>query len=258
MEQTKELFLTPESIEFYLKSKAEEGVQASTINKYRGAYKNLLSWLGSDCLVNALRLRKWREHLECSGYSKVTVQKYVSRINSLLKYYGRKDLCIPRPLQKDLTGKKFGYLTVLGATDQRSHRYVVWRCVCKCGKEIEVPSTSLIEGNTTSCGCLNIEILQHINRYEEGTELRAALQEKILNPNSASGYVGVQPKRDKWTAYINYKGVRYHLGTYNNMEEAVKARARAKELVMEDAARIYEETAHLYGETPHRPPKPTK
>ncbi len=48
------------------------------------------------------------------------------------------------------------------------------------------------------------------------------------------------------------------MGTYSKLEDAVKARARAKEAVMEDAARIYEETDHLYGEAPRRPPRPEK
>lgn len=40
---------------------------------------------------------------------------------------------------------------------------------------------------------------------------------------------------DKWQARITYKGVQYSLGCYFNIDDAVKARARAKELVMADA-----------------------
>ncbi len=252
------LMFTPESVESYLQAVQSEGVAPSAIVKYRNAMNNLSLWLGDNLALDADRLRSWRQYLDTFGYSKHTVQKYITQVNNYLHHYGHDDLHIPKPMRNDLTGKTFGYITAIEPLEQRHHRYVVWRCVCKCGKEIEVPSGMLLGGHTTSCGCLNMEILQHRNRYEEGTELRQALEEKILNPNSASGYVGVQPKRDKWTAYITYKKKTYNLGTYSNIEDAIKARARAKEAVMEDAARIYEETDHLYGDSPRRPAPPEK
>ncbi len=249
---------TLEVIEIYLQKRQSEGVADSAIVKYRDALKNLYLWLGDNLRLDAVRLQQWRLHLESFGYSKHTVQRYITRVNNFLHYYERDDLHIPKPVRNDLTGRSFGYLTVLEQTEQRHHKYVVWRCACKCGKEIELPSGMLLGGHTTSCGCLNVEILQHRNRYEEGTELRQALEERIVNLNSASGYVGVQPKGNKWTAYITYRKKKYYLGTYSNIEDAIKARARAKEAVMEDAARIYDETNHLYGESPRRPLPPKK
>lgn len=53
----------------------------------------------------------------------------------------------------DLTGQEFGLLTALYPTEQRKYRKVVWHCKCKCGNEIDVPSNSLVTGNTKSCGC---------------------------------------------------------------------------------------------------------
>ena len=55
-----------------------------------------------------------------------------------------------------------------------------------------------------------------------------------------SGYVGVTRKRDKWQAYITYKRQYISLGVYDKLEDAVKARARGKEAVMEDAAELLE------------------
>ncbi len=244
--------LTSEAIETYLKAKGREGVTSASILKYRDTFKNLYQWLAGNLSIDHMRLQEWRNYLEQVGYSKATVQKYVTRVNNFLRYYERNDLCIRKPIRNDLTGKVFGYLTVLEATEKRQRRNVVWKCSCKCGKEVEVPTTILLSGNTTSCGCLNREILQHVNRYVEGTSLRQCLDDRVVNENSISGYVGVQQKRDKWTAYINYKGVRYHLGTYENIEDAVQARARAKEKVMEVAMNLYEEYADCYEKVPHR------
>ncbi len=250
--------LTEQNLEAYLQAKISNGVSPVSVAKYKTPLFRLCDWLGEDKELSAVRLQAWRKSLDEYGYGKITVQKYVVVVNTFLRANGRSDLCIPKPVKNELAGRTFGYLTALEPTGERHHRYVVWRCICKCGKEVEIPSGMLLGGHTTSCGCLNTEIFQHYNRYEEGTDLRQSLEERILNPNSASGYMGVQPKRGKWAAYITYKKKVYCLGTYSNIEDAVKARARAKEAVMEDAARIYEETDHLYGEAPRRPPRPEK
>ena len=56
----------------------------------------------------------------------------------------------------DLSGQKFGRLTVLSYSDTRNGR-ARWLCRCECGKEITVSANSLKSGNTKSCGCLNLE-----------------------------------------------------------------------------------------------------
>ncbi len=246
-----QLFLmTQEEIDTYLQEKSNQGVLPVTVAKYKAPLMKLLLWLEDDQLLTAEKLRAWRKVLEEQGYSKVTIQRNVTVVNDFLRARNHSELCIPRPIQKDLTGMTFGYLTVLEATEKRRRRDVVWRCRCKCGKETEVPTVMLLGGNTTSCGCLNIEVLKHVNHYVEGTSLRQALMDNPISTHASSGYTGVQAKRDKWAAYINYKGVRYHLGVYTQLEDAVKARARAKQLVMEDAARLYKEYADGFGEVP--------
>lgn len=54
---------------------------------------------------------------------------------------------------KDLTGQKFGHLTVLEATPERRNRQVVWKCQCDCGNITYVVGGSLRNGHTTTCGC---------------------------------------------------------------------------------------------------------
>lgn len=61
----------------------------------------------------------------------------------------------------DLTGQKFGRLTVLcrDGTYQRpsGNKEPTWRCVCECGNEVVVQSSNLKRRNTLSCGCLQAE-----------------------------------------------------------------------------------------------------
>jgi hypothetical protein len=58
----------------------------------------------------------------------------------------------------DLTGLRFGRLTVLRRTDRKSKdRNIYWSCACDCGKEVEILGRSLYRGATVSCGCFGKE-----------------------------------------------------------------------------------------------------
>lgn len=57
----------------------------------------------------------------------------------------------------DLTGQKFGRLTVLEKDTERSKNTTYWKCICECGKEFSTRGTSLRNGKTISCGCARIE-----------------------------------------------------------------------------------------------------
>lgn len=58
---------------------------------------------------------------------------------------------------KDLTGKRFGKLTVLRMSHRDSRRQYHWICQCECGNIATVRGNSLTRGNTKSCGCLVYE-----------------------------------------------------------------------------------------------------
>jgi dCMP deaminase len=53
----------------------------------------------------------------------------------------------------DLTGCKFGYLTVVNKSDKFTKtRGVIWVCKCECGEICDVPTNSLTSGNKITCG----------------------------------------------------------------------------------------------------------
>lgn len=60
--------------------------------------------------------------------------------------------------KNDLTGQKFGKLTVLYKTkiDKNGHSY--WMCQCECGNQKEISSSNLKSNSTQSCGCLHSQI----------------------------------------------------------------------------------------------------
>ena len=53
---------------------------------------------------------------------------------------------------QDLTGKKFGRLTVI-KFDHKYKRRMYWLCKCDCGAEKVVAAGHLKNGHTQSCGC---------------------------------------------------------------------------------------------------------
>ena len=55
---------------------------------------------------------------------------------------------------KDITGQRFGMLTVMKHVGTNKHRKALWKCKCDCGKTTTVSSVDLVTGNTKSCGCL--------------------------------------------------------------------------------------------------------
>jgi hypothetical protein len=55
----------------------------------------------------------------------------------------------------DLSGKKFGRLTVLSHAGQNSRRNSTWLCECECGERKVIVRNSLTSGHSKSCGCLH-------------------------------------------------------------------------------------------------------
>lgn len=73
---------------------------------------------------------------------------------------GKKNL-----IQKiDLTGQKFGRLTVIKEAEKDKHGFARWLCQCECGNKIITRGSNLREGKTKSCGCINKEQIAELGR----------------------------------------------------------------------------------------------
>ncbi len=60
---------------------------------------------------------------------------------------------------KNILGKRFTRLTVALLMPERSKKgYAQWLCECDCGNPVVVPTNSLSEEHTRSCGCLNRDL----------------------------------------------------------------------------------------------------
>lgn len=54
---------------------------------------------------------------------------------------------------KDLTGQRFGRLTVIERNGSAANGGAKWLCECDCGERTTVRGCALVSGHTQSCGC---------------------------------------------------------------------------------------------------------
>ena len=59
----------------------------------------------------------------------------------------------------DLTGKRFGRWTVLKRYTKLGYTPIRWECLCDCGNKKIVQGCNIKAGKSTSCGCLQAEIM---------------------------------------------------------------------------------------------------
>jgi len=136
----------------------------------------------------------------------------------------------------DITGQRFGYLEVLRPTRKRSGGSVIWECRCRCGKIAHRSVSSLkTNGGKQSCGCMWSEIAKENNKkafhHIDGTRIESIRNQPMLQ-NNKSGIRGVHFDTHalKWRAVIYFKSRQIHLGLFEDIEDAAKARKTAEEL----------------------------
>lgn len=140
----------------------------------------------------------------------------------------------------DLTGKWFGDLKVIKLSDKRgSHNTLLWECKCVCGNTVYLQGYSLTNGIYKSCGCKRDEkrdagLKEHIKQDSVDGTRKSALNAKLHKANK-SGHKGVMwnKHRNKWQAYIGFKGKQINLGYFDKKEDAIKARELAEEKYFE-------------------------
>ena len=72
------------------------------------------------------------------------------------------------PTLIDITGKVFGYLTVLDRHGFNASKHIIWRCKCVCGNEVSAQGSNLVGGKTKSCGCRKGEMQERRDTVKKG------------------------------------------------------------------------------------------
>lgn len=73
---------------------------------------------------------------------------------------------------KDLTGKRFGRLTILGPTEERRQGQIVWHYRCDCGAEGVRVGGGLKRSRVVSCGCATADATRAVHQTHGQTDSR--------------------------------------------------------------------------------------
>src|SRR5437870_4448579 len=108
---------------------------------------------------------------------------------------------------KDLSGKKFGYLTVIKFLE-RKNKQRWWDCICECGEK-KIVSTAGLRGPFISCGCK-----KNIHQIKDLTSLRfkTLLVIKIAKTKNDNSYweciYDCGKKTTLCATHLKHKGLR--------------------------------------------------
>lgn len=120
---------------------------------------------------------------------------------------------------RDLTGQRFGRLTVISRAANTKRGNAGWLCKCDCGNEATTTGPHLISGHTKSCGCYRVDRSKETNRkhglFVGSTHKRpriygiwARMKQRCLDPNvSEYGRYGGRGIKvcNEWMEFIPFR-----------------------------------------------------
>lgn len=136
----------------------------------------------------------------------------------------------------DLTGKRFGILTVIERHGTTKNNTASWLCMCDCGNTTITNGTSLRRGDTVSCGCLikdqNVKARKVLTEDKSIDGVQVPLLKRKVRSDSQSGHKGIYKRnrngRITYEPHITIKGKRKYLGVFKNLDDAIAARKLAE------------------------------
>lgn len=131
----------------------------------------------------------------------------------------------------DLTGKRFGMLTVLRRADYNKGKNVVWVCKCDCGNVVDKVGNYLKTGDTLSCGCFKkqndlVNLRDQYDAKRVDGVAKQLFKGKEPRKDSSTGYRGVskyrtrKSKEVRYRAWITVQGKRKYKSGFLTPEEA--------------------------------------
>lgn len=126
---------------------------------------NRLTALERDIEVTKLHSGTyWKCQCDCGNIVSVSLQRLQNGGTKSCGCYRKEIAC--NITKKNLTGQKFGRLTVIKDSGQRKDNRIIWECQCECGNITYVSTNDLTTGNTQSCGCYHKEQISNIARRD--------------------------------------------------------------------------------------------
>lgn len=121
----------------------------------------------------------------------------------------------------DLTGNKYGRLTVIDRAENSKDGRARWNCICDCGNATIVAARNLKSGSVKSCGCMSSRLQPTTKTHGDSTtklyEKWCSMMNRCNNPNHPhyKDYGGRGIKVcEEWHNYSNFK--KWVLNTRDN------------------------------------------
>ncbi len=130
---------------------------------------------------------------------------------------------------KDLTGQKFGRLTVIRRAGVNKYGNCLWLCKCECGQLHTAAGGKLTQGKVRSCGCLKKEIkIKQLEKHGITTGgkprtliIWAGMKARCYNPKSISyknyGAKGIKIC-EEWMCFENFHRWAMNNGYADNLQ----------------------------------------
>lgn len=128
-------------------------------------------------------------------------------------------LSVSKPI-KDISNQAYGRLTAICCTGRDAYKRAIWLFRCACGCEIERPAYGVVNGSTSSCGCLHKEVASLVHKShgqsggagKESRSYRAwrAMRDRVVNAkpgtrnydNYAGRGITVCPQWSKFSVFL--------------------------------------------------------
>ena len=126
-------------------------------------------------------------------------------------------------IANDLVGRQFGRWVVIDKAPKKNGR-TAYLCRCSCGTEKEVRASTLISGDSTSCGCLQRELVGSRAKKHGGFGSRLyhiwdSMRQRCLNKSSRAyknyGARGIKIC-ESWQEFDAFRAWAYANGYYDD------------------------------------------
>lgn len=162
--------------------------------------------------INQLKSGKYRAQYTNKDVKRSkTFESYEDAVNQRLEWEKEHGAVIHGQTPNDLTGERYGKLTVIKYAGTRDGYGALWECQCDCGNTITARADHLKRGRLLSCGC-------YFKEYSKGVADRT---NKLIKDKKVEGV-----HLDKYTTQpyssnsTGYRGV----SRYSDGRELYRAR----------------------------------
>lgn len=131
---------------------------------------------------------------------------------------------IDNPSVKDLSGQRFGKLTVLKRAGSDNRNHALWLCQCDCGNQCIKSGRHLVDLTSTSCGCNSTSsgenlIEKYLDEHNIKYQREYTFPDLYGNVRQLRFDFGIFNENSELTCLIEYQGEQHFKASFGLKEE---------------------------------------